>query len=79
LVATLTTSIVGAWLGATPELAQWSFVILPLPLLALSMLGLFGRHGGDLYDDRPVKQSVWLYRIGGVIMLLVTFKLAGII
>jgi hypothetical protein len=79
LVATLTTSIVGAWLGATPELAQWAFVILPLPLLALSMLGLFGRHGGDRYDDRPVKQSVWLYRIGGVIMLLVTFKLAGII
>ena len=79
LVATLTTSIVGAWLGATPELAQWAFVILPMPLLVLSTLGLFGRHGGDRYDDRPVKQSVWVYRIGGVIMLLVTFKLAGII
>jgi hypothetical protein len=79
VVATLTTSLVGAWLGATPELAQWSFVILPLPLLAISILGLFGRHGGEQFDDRPVKQSVWVYRIGGVIMLLVTLKLAGVI
>ncbi|MEY4320746.1 MAG: hypothetical protein RLZZ471_687, partial [Actinomycetota bacterium] len=79
LVATLTTSLVGAWLGATPELAQWSFVILPMPLLAISTLGLFGRHGGERYDDKPVKQSVWVYRIGGVVMLIVTLKLAGVI
>ncbi|MEN9749194.1 MAG: hypothetical protein RL149_272, partial [Actinomycetota bacterium] len=29
--------------------------------------------------DRPVKQSVWVYRIGGVVMLVVTLKLAGVI
>jgi hypothetical protein len=79
VIATLTTSLVGAWLGATPELAQWSFVILPMPLLAISTLGLFGRHGGDRYDDKPVKQSAWVYRIGGVVMLILTLKLAGVI
>jgi hypothetical protein len=50
-----------------------------MPLLAISTLGLFGRHGGDRYDEKPVKQSVWVYRIGGVVMLLVTLKLAGVI
>jgi hypothetical protein len=79
LVATLTTSLVGAWLGATPQLAQWSFVILPLPLLALSILGLLGRHGGDADADRPVKSRPWIYRIGGVVMLIITLKLAGVI
>ena len=78
-IAALTTSLVGAALGANPSLAAWSFVILPLPLLALSILGLFGRHGATEDEEKPAKRFTWLYRIGGVVMLVVTLKLAGVI
>ena len=80
IIASTTTALVGAWLGATPDLAQWSFVLLPIPLLVLSILGLFGRHGANPEDPRPVKTEKWklVYRIGGVVMLLVTLRLAGI-
>jgi hypothetical protein len=78
-IAALTTSLVGAALGANPSLAAWSFVILALPLLALSILGLFGRHGATEDEEKPAKRFTWLYRIGGVVMLVVTLKLAGVI
>jgi hypothetical protein len=81
IIASTTTALVGAWLGATPDLAQWSFVLLPIPLLVLSILGLFGRHGASPDDDKPLKTDKWryVYRIGGVVMLFVTLRLAGIL
>ena len=80
IIASTTTALVGAWLGATPDLAQWSFVLLPIPLLVLSVLGLFGRHGTNPEDPRPIKTDKWklVYRIGGVVMLIITLRLAGI-
>lgn len=80
IIASTTTALVGAVLGATPELAQWSFVLLPIPLLILSVLGLFGRHGTNPEDPRPIKTERWtlVYRIGGIVMLLITLRLAGI-
>jgi MFS family permease len=82
-ISSATTATVGAILGATPELAAWSFLILPMPLLILSLLGMFGRHGrvnrhGE-EEDRPVKNFKWVYRIGGLLMLVITLKLAGVI
>ena len=79
LVANATTSLVGLWFGATPDLALWSFGLLPIPMLALSILHILGRQG--LPDEvrllhRP--GMMWVYRIGGVVMLVVTMKLAGI-
>jgi hypothetical protein len=79
IVATVTTAATGAIVGAVPELASWSFVILPLPLLVLSLLGMFGRHGRDEDELKPAQRNVWIYRIGGVLMLVVTLKLAGVI
>jgi hypothetical protein len=82
-VSSATTAIVGSVIGATAELGKWSFLILPLPLLLLSTLGLFGRHGRTLAngekEDRPVKGNKWVYRIGGVVVLFLTLKLAGVI
>jgi hypothetical protein len=54
-----------------------------MPLLILSLLGMFGRHGrvnrhGE-EEDRPVKNFKWVYRIGGLLMLVITLKLAGVI
>jgi hypothetical protein len=81
VIASTTTGLVGAWLGATPDLAQWSFVLLPIPLLVLSVLGLFGRHGENPDDERPLKTHKWrwVYRLGGIVMLFVTLRLAGIL
>ena len=80
VIASLTTDLVGSWFGASPELVRWSFALLPIPMLILSVLHMLGRHGepGEVrFMQRP--QYVWLYRIGGIVMLLVTMKLAGVI
>jgi hypothetical protein len=80
LVATVTTNIVSGWFGSSPDLALWSFALLPIPMLALSILGLIGREGNE-DEVRWVRQPrfMWVYRIGGIIMLLVTMKVAGVI
>jgi hypothetical protein len=80
LVASLTTGLVSTWFDGTPEMALWSFGLLPIPMLALSILGLIGRHG-DEGEVRWVRQArfVWVYRIGGIVMLLLTMKVAGVI
>jgi len=80
VVASVTTNLVGAWFGATPDLALWSFGLLPIPMLALSVLHILGREGLP-GEERWIKRPrlVWLYRIGGIVMLIVTMKLAGVI
>jgi hypothetical protein len=81
LVASATTSVVGMWFGTSPELALWSFALLPIPMLFLVLLGMFGREGVDEDEVRWIQrpQFKWLYRIGGIVMLLVTMNLAGVI
>jgi hypothetical protein len=82
-VSSATTAVVGAVIGASPEVAKWSFLVLPMPLLLISILGLFGRHGrvtaSGQKEDRPVKNFKWVYRIGGIVVMGFTLKLAGVI
>jgi hypothetical protein len=80
VVASVTTNIVAAWFGSSPELALWSFGLLPIPMLGLTILHILGREGLP-GEDRWIKRPrlVWLYRIGGIVMLVVTMKLAGVI
>ncbi|MEY4989608.1 MAG: hypothetical protein RI933_1241, partial [Actinomycetota bacterium] len=78
-VASATTLLITDWFGREPAFAQYTFVLIPLPLLLLSVLGWFGREGATEDEDRPVKAYKWVYRIGGFVMLIVTLKLAGII
>jgi len=82
-VASATTTTVSAVVGSTPQLAQWAFLILPMPLLILSLLGMFGRHGKvsrrGIEEERFSQRNQLVYRIGGVLMLVVTLKLAGVI
>jgi hypothetical protein len=80
LVASATTWVVGTWFGTSPDLALWSFALLPIPMLVLAVLAMLGREGNEneiRWIQRP--QFKWLYRIGGVVMLLVTMNLAGVI
>jgi hypothetical protein len=80
LVASVTTSIVSSWFDGSPDMALWSFALLPIPMLILSILGLIGREG-DEDEVRWIRQPrfVWVYRIGGIVMLLLTMKVAGVI
>jgi hypothetical protein len=82
-VASATSATVGAILGTTPDLGKWSFLILPIPMLAITVLGWFGRHGAIDADgneeERPGKRNQWIYRIGGVVVMVLTLKLAGVI
>jgi hypothetical protein len=77
-IAGVTGFVASQLFGASPELASMSFVLLPIPMLVLDILGLFGRHGETESEERPVKKAAWLYRIGGVAMFLITLKLAGL-
>jgi hypothetical protein len=80
VVASITTQVVAGWFGASPQLALWSFALLPIPMLALSVLHILGREGLP-GEERWIKRPglVWIYRIGGIVMLLITMKLAGVI
>jgi hypothetical protein len=80
LVASITTSIVGSWFGSKPDLALWSFALLPIPMLGLAVLAMIGREGNEgeiRWIRRPGLK--WVYRIGGIVMLLITMELAGVL
>jgi hypothetical protein len=79
LVSSGSSAALSMWLGATPAFAELSFVLLPLPLLLLSVLSMFGREGATEDEVRIAQRNRWVYRIGGVVMLLVTLNLTGII
>jgi hypothetical protein len=80
VVASITTQIVAGWFGSSPELALWSFALLPIPMLGLGLLHILGREGLP-DEERWIKRPglKWIYRIGGIVMLIVTMKLAGVI
>jgi ABC-type Fe3+ transport system permease subunit len=49
-------------------------------MLVLALLGMFGRDGVEdevRFIRRP--KLKWIYRIGGIVMLLFTMNLAGVI
>lgn len=82
-MASATCATVGAILGTTPDLGKWSFLILPIPMLAITVLGWFGLNGevdaeGN-EEERPGERNKWIYRIGGVVVMVLTLKLAGVI
>lgn len=79
LLASFTTALVTNFIGVSEELMQWSFVLLPLPMLVYSLLGMFARHGVTEDEDRPVKRFKWVYRLGGAVMMYFTLQLVGII
>jgi hypothetical protein len=55
-------------------------MLMPIPMFLVGVVGLFGREGKD-GEDRPLKKPRlrWVYRIGGIVVLALTMKLAGVI
>jgi hypothetical protein len=80
VIASITTQVVAGWFGSSPELALWSFALLPIPMLGLSILHIIGREGLP-DEERFIKRPglKWVYRIGGIVMLILTMKLAGVL
>ncbi len=80
LIASVSSAFIGTVLGNTPDRAQWSFALLPIPMVLLSLISLFGRHGRNA-EEKPLKRDKFrfIYRFGGPVVLLVTMKLAGFI
>ena len=78
LVSAASAMLVMAFIGANPAFAAWNMILLPLPLLIISLLGLFGRHGATEDEVRFSQKNPLLFRVGGVIVLVVALRLMGI-
>ncbi len=79
-ISQITANGVGALFAGSKDLGLWSFALLPIPLLILGVLGMLGREGEEGEVRLMKRPSMrWVYRIGGVVMLIVTMKLAGVI
>lgn len=82
-VGALTAQLVKQAVGDVPALAAWTSLIIPLPLLALSVAGMFARHGNvdaeGVEEERFSKRHAWIYRVGGVVVFVAVLRLAGLI
>lgn len=78
IVSAASAMIVMAFIGANPTFAAWNMVLLPLPILAISLLGLLGRHGETVDEVRFSQRNPLLFRLGGVVILVVALRLMGI-
>jgi hypothetical protein len=78
VLSTVVALLLLSTLGANPDSAAWIIVLLPLPSLALGIMGMFGQHG-TAGEVRLSQRSAWLFRIGGVVMFLVTLRLMGVL
>jgi hypothetical protein len=80
IVAGYTSVFISGWLGKHPDYSQWSFMLMPIPMFVVGLVALFGREGEE-GEERPLKKPSlrWIYRVGGVVVLGLTMKLAGVI
>ena len=80
IVSSVSAGIISGWLQGNPEYPQYLFMLLPIPVFLIGLLGMFGREGKD-GEERPIMKPKWrwVYRIGGILMLLVTMNLAGVL
>jgi hypothetical protein len=77
-VSAASAMIVMAFVGANPAFAAWNMILLPLPLLTIALLGLFGRHGATDQEVRFSQRNPLLFRLGGLLILLIALRLMGI-
>jgi hypothetical protein len=79
-VATSTVRILTDVLGATPDLARISFVLIPVPGVILSLLGTVGRapSNGDVRWYLR-QRNTWIYRIGGLLVLAAVLHMTGVL
>ena len=79
LVSAGSAIIVMAIIGANPAFAAWNMVLLPIPLLIISILSLFGKHGKTPDEVRLSQRNPIIFRVGGVVIFIVALRMMGII
>jgi hypothetical protein len=80
VVGASTVKIINSFVGDDPKLAKLAFVLVPLPLLTVAILSMFGREpkSNDVrWYLRPSLRN--LYRVGGTIAFLLVLHLTGIV
>ena len=78
VIGLIATAVLTAALGSTPSFAQDAFLVMAVPGFLLALLGLAGqgpREGDVRWYVRPSMTVV--YRVGGVVMLIVAIVLAS--
>jgi hypothetical protein len=80
IVSSFSAGVISGWLEGNPEYPQYLFMLLPIPVFLIGLLGMFGREGNE-GEERPIMNPKlrWVYRIGGIGMLVWTMSLAGVI
>lgn len=78
-VITWTTAALSNLLVNSEQLAKWAFAILPMPIVLFGLLALMGREGEHAFEVKPSKRNKLVYRLGGIVMLVLTVRLAGIV
>jgi hypothetical protein len=79
-IGALTVGVVTSFFGEDPLLAKLSFVLVPIPLFIVALLGLVGREPRE-NDVRWYERDNFklLYRIGGAVAFVTVLKMTGIL
>ena len=79
-IGALTVGAVSSFFGEDPLLAKLSFVLVPIPLFIVALLGLVGREPRE-NDVRWYERDNFklLYRIGGAVAFVTVLKMTGIL
>jgi hypothetical protein len=80
IISTFSGTLISDWLSNHPEYPQYRFMLAPIPIFLLGLLGMFGRQGRE-DEGRVIHKEDWrwVYRIGGIAVLFWTMRLAGVI
>jgi hypothetical protein len=78
-IALASVTAVTAAINNPQIMARYGFILLAVPALVLTLMHAIGRHGKD-GELKPVlhPNRKWIYRLGGVVMYLVTLSLASL-
>ena len=85
IAALLSATLLSGWSGALiamlfsalPNFKELAYVLTPMPVIAMAILGMFGEPGDKWY--RKVKFSRSLYLVGGIAVFIVTILVTGFI
>jgi hypothetical protein len=78
MFSALSATAVMVSIGANPEFAAWSTIVLSLVGILTSVPSWFGREGAVSDEVRFSQRNPWVFRLGGVLVLLIALRLMGV-
>ena len=76
LISSWSGSLVNLLLGKSPLYGQLSFILIPLPVILISIVGMFGQSEDKLWQRLNKK---WIYIAGGIAVFLFTVQVTNFI